>query len=212
LFGIIKTMLRIYIARHGQNEDNANGVLNGHRDMPLTDIGRAQAQEIANKIKEAGLRFDHIFSSPLSRALDTAKTIAATINGPEPEILGKLIERDFGSMTGIKQSKIEELCAPNIIKTETITYFLSPEGAETFPDLLARAKKLLDKLQTQFTDGNILLVTHGDFGKMIYAYYYNLMWQDVLTLFHFGNSEMLLLSHDSEAGQAHVFTILQHNS
>ena len=33
-------MLKIYIARHGQNEDNANGILNGHRDLPLTDIGR----------------------------------------------------------------------------------------------------------------------------------------------------------------------------
>ncbi len=32
-------MLKIYLARHGQNEDNANGILNGHRDLPLTDIG-----------------------------------------------------------------------------------------------------------------------------------------------------------------------------
>lgn len=204
-------MLRIYLARHGQNEDNANGILNGHRDMPLTDIGLQQAQEVADKIKDANLTFDRIFSSPLSRAFDTAKTIATTIKGPEPEILDELIERDFGSMTGIEQSKIEEMCAPDIIKTETVTYFLSPDGAETFPDLLARARTLLDKLQSQFHDGGILLVTHGDFGKMIYACYYNLPWQDVLQLFHFGNSELLLLSEDTEAGEAHVFTIMQHN-
>lgn len=115
-------------------------------------------------------------------------------------------------MSGKEQSRIEELCAPDIIKTETITYFLSPEGAETFPDLLKRAESLLSTITEKYNDGSVSLVTHGDFGKMIYAQYYGLDWKDVLTLFHFGNSELLLLSEDSEAGEAHVFTILQHNT
>ncbi len=205
-------MLKIYLARHGQNEDNANGILNGHRDLPLTSIGIEQAREVAEKIKEAGLKFDSILSSPLGRALKTAEIISAINNFPLPEVVPELIERDFGSMTGVEQSKVEALCAPDIIKTETVTYFLSPEGAETFPDLLVRAKKLLDELNTVYSDGSVLLVTHGDFGKMIYAQYYGLDWKDVLTMFHFGNSELLLLSPDSEAGEAHVFTILQHNT
>ena len=123
-----------------------------------------------------------------------------------------MIERDFGVMSGKEQSRIEELCAPDIIKTETITYFLSPEGAETFPDLLKRARVLLNELSDKYKDGSILLVTHGDFGKMIYAEYYRLDWKDVLTLFHFGNSELLLLSPDSSAGEAHVFKIIQYNT
>lgn len=93
-----------------------------------------------------------------------------------------------------------------------ITYFLSPEGAETFPDLLARASALLQDLAEKYEDGSILLVTHGDFGKMIYASYYGLDWKNVLTLFHFGNSELLLLSQDSNPEDAHVFKIVQHNS
>jgi len=47
---------------------------------------------------------------------------------------------------------------------------------------------------------------------MVYAKYYDLGWEEVLSLFHFGNSELLLLSGDSEPGEVHVFTILQHNS
>jgi probable phosphoglycerate mutase len=35
-------MMKIYLTRHGQNEDNLNGILNGHRDLPLTDLGRDQ--------------------------------------------------------------------------------------------------------------------------------------------------------------------------
>jgi broad specificity phosphatase PhoE len=205
-------MLKIYLARHGQNEDNANGVLNGHRDMPLTSIGEAQAVEVANKIKEAELTFDAVLCSPLGRAKKTAEIISEVNGLPEPEVNDLLIERDFGVMTGVEQSRVEELCAPDIIKTETINYFLSPEGAETFPDLLNRAEVLLNKLTTEYIDGSILLVTHGDFGKMVYAKYYSLDWRDVLKLFHFGNSELLLLSEDSEPGEAHVFTILQHNS
>lgn len=205
-------MLKIYLARHGQNEDNANAILNGHRDLPLTDIGLSQATEVANKIKDAGLVFDVVLSSPLSRAFKTAEIITRVNNLPQPKVVDELIERDFGSMTGVEQSRVEELCAPDIIKTETITYFLSPEGAETFPDLLKRAGLLLNKLTEEYKDGSILLVTHGDFGKMIYAEYYGLDWKDVLTLFHFGNSEILLLSEDSSAGEAHVFNIIQHNT
>lgn len=205
-------MLKIYLARHGQNEDNANGILNGHRDLPLTQAGIDQADEVANKIKEAGLVFDGVFSSPLSRAYKTAKIISEVNGFSKPQVLNELIERDFGSMTGADQSRIEELCAPDIIKTETVTYFLSSEGAETFPDLLKRAGLLLEKITQEYPDGNVLLVTHGDFGKMIYAQYYQLNWEEVLTLFHFGNSELLLLSPDSTAGEAHVFKILQHNT
>lgn len=144
--------------------------------------------------------------------MKTAEIISEVNNFAAPIVEEDLIERNFGIMSGLEQSRIEEFCAPNVIKTDTITYFLSPEGAETFPDLLARAERLLDSLRESYSNGSILLVTHGDFGKMIYAKYYSLDWKDVLTLFHFGNSELLVLSPDSEAGEAHVFTILQHNT
>lgn len=205
-------MLKIYLARHGQNIDNANGILNGHRDLELTKLGVEQANEVALKIKNSNLAFNFIYTSPLKRAVQTAEIIAKTSNNPQPVILTNLIERDFGEMTGVKQVLISELCSPNVIKTDKITYFLCPKNAETFPDLIDRAKKLIDEIKTKHTDGNILLVTHGDFGKMIYAAYYNLNWQDVLTMFDFGNSELLLLSADSKPDDAHVFKITQYNS
>lgn len=204
-------MLKIYLARHGQNEDNANGILNGHRDLPLTDKGEEQAKEVAAEIAAAQMSFSHIYTSPLSRASRTAEIISEGINGPKPEIEPLLIERDFGVMTGKEATRITELCAPEIIQANPITYFLSPEGAETFPDLVERAHKLLEKIQRNHSDGSILLVTHGDFGKMIYAAYYDLPWKDVLLQFHFGNSELILLSPESPPDEAHVFHIEQHN-
>lgn len=204
-------MLKIYLARHGQNTDNVAGILNGRRDKPLTEKGIEQAHEIANKTKEVGISFDIIHSSPLIRAFDTAKIISDTTESPEPKREPLLIERDFGIMTGKNISDIEKLCAPNIIKAEIITYFLNPEGAETFPDLMQRARILLDKIEAEHKEGNILLVTHGDIGKMIYAEYYKLDWRQVLTQFHFGNCDLLLMSRDSTADDAHVFKLLQYN-
>lgn len=204
-------MLKIYIARHGQNEDNANGILNGHRDLPLTELGRAQARELAVGIKEKGLTFDAVLSSPLCRAYETSEIVTEALRLPKPEILPELIERDFGSMTGKPIADIEKLCAPDIIKTSIITYFLSPERAETFPGLLERAKQTLALVQQAYMSGSVLLVCHGDIGKFIYAAYYGFDWMWALTKFHFGNSELLLLSPDSSADETHVISIKQHN-
>ena len=205
-------MLKIYLVRHGQNTDNIKGILNGHRDEPLTDKGVEQARDVADKIKESKIHFDSILSSPLQRAFETAKIISMENNFAMPIKEPLLIERDFGIMTGRKISEIEEMCTPDIIKAEVITYFLNPEGAETFPDLMNRGRVLLNKIKLEYTSGNILLVTHGDIGIMIYAEYYKLDWKQVLTQFHFGNCDLLILSEDSSPDDSHVFQISQHNS
>ncbi len=204
-------MLEIYLARHGQDRDNARGILNGRRNEPLTEKGVEQAQALAQRIKEYGIKFNITYSSPLQRAYQTAEIIANTLGLQKPEIIDDLTEREFGMMTGKPHTKIGELCFPNILKTETITYFLSPEGAETFPQLIERAKRLLKYLNDKHKDGNILLVSHGDFGKMLYCAYYNLDWKEVLKMFHFGNSALLLMSSNSKAKDVHVFHIQQHN-
>lgn len=205
-------MLNIYITRHGQNRDNADGILNGHRDEPLTERGIAQAEEIAAKIRETGIVFDAVYASPLQRALRTAEIISEKAATPRPVKEQLLIERDFGVMTGRNVADIEKMCAPRIIQGEHITYFLDPPGAETFPDLITRARQLHEKIQSIGSSGNILLVTHGDIGKMIYAEYYDLDWKQVLTQFHFGNCDLLLLSEGSSPDDTHVFHAKQHNA
>jgi broad specificity phosphatase PhoE len=199
----------IFIARHGQNQDNAKGTLNGHRDLPLTELGRRQARELGKGIKDKGLIFDAIYTSPLSRAIETAEIVREIIGvKPAPIVLPELIERDFGVMTGKPISQIPALCAPDIITTETIVYFLDPEGAETFPQLLKRGHKLLSTVRSMQSSGKALLVGHGDFGKMIYAAATGKDWRRVLTDFHFGNGELIEISPNDKA---HVIELEQYN-
>lgn len=198
--------------RHGQNEDNANGILNGHRDLPLTPIGEGQAHEIARGIKLSGITFKAVYTTPLFRGQKTAEIVCEELGLPAPIILDLLIERDFGTMAGKPTRDIEKLCSPDIIKTDTVTYFLSPPGAETFPDLFDRAGRALDWVrQRHQPDEPILLSTHGDLGKMAYGFHYGIPWLEMLTKFHFGNCELLLLSEDANPNESHVIRIEQHN-
>ena len=184
-------MTTIYIARHGQNEDNVRGILNGHRDLPLTDLGRQQARQLARHIKDRELVFDAVYASPLGRAFETAAIVAAALELAEPIVHDDLIERDFGIMTGKLAADIEEICAPDIIKAENVTYFLHPDGAETFPELLARGQRVLDFMARQHPDQTVLLACHGDIGKMIYAAATGTPWRQVLTDFYFGNTDII---------------------
>lgn len=205
-------MLNIYLVRHGQDEDNAAGILNGHRDTPLTALGLAQAHELASFVSEQDLNFIKVYSSPLKRAYQTALEITKAVNLEDPEVLPELIERGFGVLTGKPISDIFELPEHSLIRTSTVTYFLDAPDIESFSDALQRAKKLLEKISSKYQAGNILLVSHGDFGKMIYAAYYNLPWEEVLKLFHFGNTEMILLSLSTAPPNTKVFKKQQFNN
>lgn len=201
--------VEIFIARHGQNIDNENGILNGHRDLPLTKLGQAQAKDLALGILEAGLKIDVIYSSPLVRARETAKIVKETLGlGEVPIVLPELIERNFGIMTGKPISLIEEMCRPDILSTDTITYFLQPEGAETFPQLIERGHKVLEDVRDRQASGNALLVCHGDIGKMIYAAATGRSWEEALRNFHFGNGELIEVSPNDTA---HLIRLSQHN-
>ncbi len=205
-------MKKLYLARHGQNVDNAKHILNGHRDEPLTELGIKQALDLAEHLHDAGLHFDHVLSSPLQRAYVTACLVSNTVSTGAVTVMNLLIERDFGIMTGKHASEIEKLCAPDVLYGEKVIYFLSPEGAETFDDLMKRANEILVHILGDTTlDGHILMMCHGDIGKMLYAAYYSVPWREILTDFHFGNCELLLLDHDSDPGERHVLKFEQFN-
>jgi broad specificity phosphatase PhoE len=88
---------------------------------------------------------------------------------------------------------------------------LEAPGAESFPELIKRAKRLLEYIHTMHKKGSLLLVTHGDFGKMLYASYYGIHWEEVLHEFHFGNCELLALAKDANPKKPHVIRQAQYN-
>jgi uncharacterized phosphatase len=144
-------MKHLYLIRHGHTEMNEQGRFSGQTETPLTDKGRAQALLAGEQAK--GLDIDHIISSPLSRAHDTARIIAQTIGYPEDtiELSDLLLERHFGSAEGAVYSRDFDM--------ESVA------DAEQLDVLKTRLSKFWDHLQTIPAE-NILVVAHGSSGRM----------------------------------------------
>jgi probable phosphoglycerate mutase len=72
----MSTITRICFARHGETDWNAERRMQGHIDTPLNSHGQLQAQRLAQSLQRAGHTFDHLYSSDLQRAADTAKQVS----------------------------------------------------------------------------------------------------------------------------------------
>ena len=93
----------LYIIRHGQTELNNRKVLQGRSDHPLNENGIAQARDAAEKLK--GITFDVVWSSPLIRALQTAKII---VPDAKPRIDERLIEMEYGPYEGMGLNELPQ--------------------------------------------------------------------------------------------------------
>lgn len=166
------TSIKIFCCRHGQDQDNVNSILNGHRDQPLTELGLQQASEVADKVASPSATADesaqllssnlrYIFHSPLQRAAITATTIRercakvrAAAAGrrrspPSCEMMRDLIERDFGEMTGKPLADILKLEESTLVRSDKVVYFTAAAGSEAFPELQCRAARVLESVRAE---------------------------------------------------------------
>ena len=88
---------QLLLARHGETADNAAHLILGHRDPPLSDVGRRQAARLAGAAHEAGII--SLWTSPLQRARQTAAVVGELIGVP-PTVLEGLVESDRGAWEG----------------------------------------------------------------------------------------------------------------
>jgi broad specificity phosphatase PhoE len=87
---------QVYLARHGRTAYNLEGRFQGQQAVPLDDVGRVQAGELAEHAAAYG--FAALWCSPLLRARETADAVAARI-GLEPREDARLMETDAGDWT-----------------------------------------------------------------------------------------------------------------
>ena len=156
--------MKLYFARHGQTPSNS-GADSRQRatttDEPLTDLGIAQALELAEALKD--VHFDAIISSQLKRAISTAEIINEYHN-LDIEIIEDLQERE----------------APAYVDIDTwndlfdFDKVLSLPGTEPLPDFFDRVYSVLDELKVKYADKTILVVSHGGVHHALYAYANNL--------------------------------------
>lgn len=137
----------IALLRHGQTDWNIDFRLQGTSDIPLNEIGLKQAKTAAEGISG---EWDVIIASPLSRALETAKIVAAHHHLGEVLVDPLLLERSFGEAEGLRYEdwrlKYPDSHVP---------------GGETIEALELRANRLLHALAEKYSGQRVLAVSHG---------------------------------------------------
>jgi alpha-ribazole phosphatase len=141
----------IIFVRHGQTDVNREGRLQGRLDAPLTELGREQARLVAAGLASSGATA--VVTSPLVRAAETAREIAATL-GVEVEADARLIEVDYGEWDGRKFSEV----APEEWGRWRDDVAFVPPGGESLLDV---ATRVADFCSTRLrADRTIVAVSH----------------------------------------------------
>lgn len=151
--------MKVYIARHGQDDDSVRG---GWNHLHLTPLGIEQSQNFAEKLFEDKdiYKIGKIYSSDLKRAVQTAEIISDKL-GIEVDFSPDFREVNNGALAGMK-NEIADLKYPNLYwrNLEWNEKYPSGESPREFFERVSFAwKELLDKNSSY--DKNILLITHG---------------------------------------------------
>jgi broad specificity phosphatase PhoE len=134
---------RLLVARHGQTADNADGLILGRRDPPLSAVGLQQARALALAVKDAGLAV--VWSSPLRRARATA-AIVAEATGARVSVLDALAESDRGAWEGCPVAELRRNEPTLFVAFETAADGFAFPGGESLSDQVARTRTALDRI------------------------------------------------------------------
>jgi broad specificity phosphatase PhoE len=146
----------ITLLRHGLSVANESGVVQGQLDYPLSDVGKAQAADLAEYWSSQGRRFDVIVSSPLLRARQTAEIVGARLSVPI-EFDPRLMERHMGEAQGLPGDEFDRLRKNDARPSPYEPMF---DSGESYWDLHRRAGDALqDMVRRQ--PGEYLVVSHG---------------------------------------------------
>ena len=158
-------MIRIILVRHGHVDWLAPERFRGRAELPLSDLGRRQAQAAANYIT-ATWKPDAVYTSPLGRCRETAAMIA----GPfclEPQPIDGLTDIDYGEWQGLTRKQAEERRP-----VETELWFRTPHlalipGGETLAAVLSRTTAALRDILPHYPDGTVVLVGHDSVNRVL---------------------------------------------
>ena len=146
-----------YLVRHGETEWNAENRICGRSDVPLSEAGRRQAKSLAERLKT--IPFEALYSSPLKRALETARLISESV-GLEPILDERLVELDYGQWEGKTLAEIMKNDPRTFRAWDADPGQLAPPGGESGLEAQQRVVSFLDFLAAKHPQGHVLVAFH----------------------------------------------------
>ena len=179
-------MAKLILLRHGQSTWNLENRFTGWIDVPLTELGKREAEEAGNKIRIAGIHIDEAFTSVLVRAQDTL-TICLRAAGQEgvPTHYDQAVnERHYGDLQGLNKAETAEKFGEAQVKLWRRSYDVKPPNGESLKDTAARTLPYFEHniLPAVSAGKNVIISAHGNSLRAIVMKLDNLDEQQVLEL------------------------------
>lgn len=149
-------MITLYLARHGQTEENLKRIFQGHLPGVLTEEGKRQAAELGETLEE--IELDAVVSSDLQRVVDTVRIALGGRSIPWTTT-PLLREIDWGSWTGLYLKAVDRNSPP--------------ADVETWEMLYRRAGTFVGCLRRDYEGKRVLVAAHGQINRAIQAWLEN---------------------------------------
>ncbi len=159
----------LVLLRHGESQWNLENRFTGFTDVELSENGIREATEAGQRLQQAGINFDKVFTSTLKRAANTAEI--ALEEGGQAHLIADMVrhddlrERDYGDLTGQNKDEARAAFGEEQVHIWRRSYDVPPPGGECLQDVVekrvrpyyeAEIKPLVDQGQ------NILMAAHGN--------------------------------------------------
>lgn len=151
------TKLVLHLLRHGQTAASRENRFSGHADPPLTDVGRAMAEQFAAAY--ARVPWTAIYRSPMQRCEQTLAPLLARTR-VVPVVEDALKEIGYGEWEGLAHDEVRARFPDAYAYWAHDVASRGTPGGETAFQVAARAMSAVERIRARHTDGNVLIVSH----------------------------------------------------
>lgn len=175
-------MTELILARHGETAWNVAEVFRGRSDVDLNETGLRQAELLAGYLQ--GRKIEAVYSSPLQRALKTARAVASR-HGLEVIVSQGLNDLKFGEWEGVQVAEVSKKYPVLFAEWEKNPHLVKIPGGEAMNAVRQRALALMSEVTAQYK-GTVVFVTHRVVTKLL-----------ILALLGLDNSHFWAIKHDT---------------
>ena len=201
-------MVKLILVRHGFSQGNKDGKFTGHLDVPLVDVGLTQAELVSNYIL-ANYKVDGIYSSPMSRAAETVRKVADTLNLPIV-LVQDLIELNGGDWEGVTFEDIAKR------DPEFFNHWCEHKGTvrcpngESMEDAGRRAYKALTEICENNDGKTLVIASHGGVIRSLQCLFYGIDLSNFNSTAWMPNASISIVEYDKGKFNPIKFGITEH--
>lgn len=156
--------MTVFFVRHCEAVSNAQEILAGQMEFPLTEKGMQQAEHIAEQFCQKVPAIHYLYASPQQRTQQTAQPFAQRL-GLTPILNPDLKEQDWGKFSGKTYTQLRS--DPEFHHPREQNWEFRPENGESYYDVHDRLQRFFTYLSQLPADAKILCVTHGGTMRII---------------------------------------------